>query len=45
MPRLHSRYPEMLLAAIFMEAGFSALFGQEQVHVAFQAWGYPDWAA
>ncbi len=43
MSSLRVRYPEMLLAAIFMGAGFSAVFAQEQVRVAFQAWGYPDW--
>ncbi len=37
------RIPNLILAAVFMGAGFSALFGQPQVREAFYAWGYPDW--
>lgn len=43
MRAIRVRYPDMILAAIFLGAGFSALFGQQEVRVAFQAWGYPDW--
>lgn len=43
MRTIRVRYPDMILAAIFLGAGFSALFGQEEVRAAFRAWGYPDW--
>jgi uncharacterized membrane protein YphA (DoxX/SURF4 family) len=43
MRAIRVRYPDMILAAIFLGAGFSALFGQEEVRSAFHAWGYPDW--